>query len=104
MSFLPKQKGFKHSEPYERIVGQLKRPDIEAYLVFMLFVSQDFESFLQFFQDDQPMIHMLWVKIVFLIRSLMSKCTAKKQFFTKDDPKSDSDVHKIDPLDKKVCK
>ena len=45
LSFLPKQKGFKRSERYERIVEQLKRPDIEPYLAFMLFVSQDFESF-----------------------------------------------------------
>ena len=47
------------------------------------------------------MIHMLWVKIVFLIRSLMSKFIARKQLFTKDDPKFDGDILKIDPLDKK---
>ena len=78
LSFLPKQKGFKRSERYERIVEQFKRPDIEAYLAFMLFVSKDFESFLRFFQYDQPMIHMLWVKMDFLIRSLMSKFIARK--------------------------
>ena len=50
------------------------------------------------------MIHMLWVKIVFLIRRLMSKFIARKQLFTKDDPKSDDGILKIDPLDKKVCK
>ena len=50
------------------------------------------------------MIHMLWVKIVFLIRSLMSKFIARKQLLTKHDPKSDEDILKIDPLDKKVCK
>ena len=38
LSFLPKQKGFKRSERYDQIVEQLKRPDIEAYLAFMLFV------------------------------------------------------------------
>ena len=48
LSFLPKQKGFKRSERYERIVEQLKRPDIEVYLAFMLLVSQDFESFCDF--------------------------------------------------------
>ena len=70
----------------------------------MLPVSQDFESFSQFFQYDQPMIYMLWVKILFLIRSLISKFIARKQLLTKDDPKSDDDILKIDPLDKKVCK
>ena len=50
------------------------------------------------------MIHMLCVKIVFLIRSMMSKFIARKQLFTKDDPKSDDNILKIDPLDKKVCK
>ena len=44
LSFLPKQKGFKRSKRYEGIVEQLKRSDIEAYLTFMLFVSQDFEK------------------------------------------------------------
>ena len=50
------------------------------------------------------MIYMLWVKIVFLIKSMMSNFIARKQLFTKDDPKSDDDILKIDPLDKKVCK
>ena len=50
------------------------------------------------------MIHILWVKIVFFIRSLTSKLIARKQLFTKDDPKSDDDILKINPLDKKVCK
>ena len=45
LSFLPKQKGFKHSEHYEQIVEQLKQPDIEAYLAFMLFVSEVFCNF-----------------------------------------------------------
>ena len=101
LSFLPKQRGLKRSERYERIAEQLNRPDIEAYLAFILFVLQDFESVLRFFQYDQSMIHMLWVKIVFLIRSLMSKFIARKQLFTKDDPKFDGDILKIDPLDKK---
>ena len=46
LNFLPKEKGFKRSERYERIIEQLKRPEIESYLAFMLLVSQDFESFL----------------------------------------------------------
>ena len=46
LSFLPKQKGFKLSERCERIVEQWKRPNIQAYIAFMVFVSQDFESFL----------------------------------------------------------
>ena len=104
LNFLPKQKGFKRSDRYDRIIKELKRPEIEAYLAFMLFVSQDFESFLRFFQYDQPMIHMLWVKIVFLIRSLMSKFIARKQLFNEDEPKSADDILRINPLDKKVCK
>ena len=34
----------------------------------------------------------------------MSKLIAKKQLFTKFDPKSDDNVLKIEPLDEKVCK
>ena len=48
--------------------------------------------------------HMLWVKILFLIRSVMSKLIAKKQLFTKVDPKLDDNILKIEPLDEKVCK
>ena len=48
---------------------------------------------------------MLWVKILFLIRSVMSKLIAKKQLFTIFvDPKSDDNILKIEPLDEKVCK
>ena len=47
---------------------------------------------------------MLWVKIVFLMKSLMSKFIAMKQLFTKDDAKSGDDILEIHPLDKKVCK
>ena len=46
--------------------------------------------------------HMLWVKILFLIRSVMSKLIAKKQLFTKVDPKSDDNILKIEPLDEKA--
>ena len=49
------------------------------------------------------MIHTLRVKIVFLIRSLMSNFIARKQLFNKDDPKSADDILGINPLDKKVC-
>ena len=45
---------------------------------------------------------MLWVKILFLIRSVMSKLIAKKQLFTKVDPKSDNNILKIEPLDEKA--
>ena len=34
----------------------------------------------------------------------MSKFIARKRLFTKNDPRSDDDILKIDPLDKKVCK
>ena len=50
------------------------------------------------------MIHMLRVKIVFLIRSLMSRFIARKQLFTKDDPKSEDNILKTAPLNKKLCK
>ena len=102
LSFLPKKKG-KNSERYERIFEQLKRPDIEAYLAFMLLASQDFESFLRFFQYDQWFTYS-WLRLFSPLEVWCQKFTAKKQLFTKDDPKSDENIVKIDPLDKNVCK
>ena len=34
----------------------------------------------------------------------MSKLIAKKQLFTKVDPKLDDNILKIEPLDEKICK
>jgi len=71
LTFLPKQKNFKTSERYDRICKVLKRKYVEAFLGFMLFVCIDFEKFLKGFQYDQPMIHILWIKIAELCRGLM---------------------------------
>lgn len=43
--FLPKPNTCKKSESHERIKRNLKRPNVEAYLVLMLLVLQDFLVF-----------------------------------------------------------
>ena len=50
---LKRQKGIKES-------NHLADPMSEVYLLFCAFATGDFESFLLQFQNDQPMIHMLY--------------------------------------------
>ena len=104
LKFLPNQKGFKTSERYERIVSQLKNPLIDPYLSFMIFVSQDFEKFLKVFQYEQPMIHVLWLKIVEFLRSLMTKFIARKNLQNEGTPVKDEQVLEINVIDQKNCK
>ena len=104
LTFLPKQKGFKTSERYERICKVLKRKDIEVFLGFMLFVSTDFEKFLKVFQYDQPMIHVLWVKIAELIRSLMTKFVSNRKMLNEGNPVTDHELLQIDVTLKSTCK
>ena len=104
LNFLPKSKGFKKCERYERIVKNLKEPDLEAHLGFMLFLSQDFESFLREFQFDIPMIHMLWPKMAELIRKLMNKFVSKRLMYPDEKPVSNENIFCIDVSRKSSCK
>ena len=93
MKFLPTTSTFKYTiegtNRYIRIKDILQKSTSEAYLAFMCFANQDFESFLRRFQYEQPMIHMLYPAMVDMIRSIMVKFV-KKKYLTKEDgsPKS----------------
>ena len=96
LKFLPRQKGFKSSPRYDRIVKHLTSPLTEPYVAFMVFVSQDFEKFLRVVQYDKPMIHMLWPKMIKLIRSLISKFVYKRQLLSEEAPKKPEEIMDID--------
>ena len=84
LKFVPRQKSSKFSPRYDRIVEHLTSPLTESYIAFMVFVSQDFEEYLRIFQYDQPIINMLWPKMIEVIRSLMSKFVSKRNFYLKE--------------------
>ena len=77
----------------------------EAYISFMAFASQDFESFLRRFQFEQPMIHLLYPAIVELIRNLMTKFVKKKHIVSEDGaPKQVAEILAINVQQASICK
>ena len=69
----------------------------------MCFVAQDFEAFLQRFQFEQPMIHLLYPSMVEMIRSIMTKFIKKKYLVLEDgSPKKAEDNLSVDPLKSEV--
>ncbi|XP_066933369.1 uncharacterized protein [Clytia hemisphaerica] len=115
-TYLPKSDGFRKCERYERIVKILKRDDLEAYLGFMLYFSQDFESFLREFQFSIPMIHVLWPRMADLTRNLMTKFVRRRWLFEQEEiegkrsekkpptPVSNHDIFGIDVTQDLKCK
>ena len=100
MSFLPKTKEFsklKTSERYLRICNQLEDDMTEIYLSFCAFFIEDFESFLNQFQFDQPMIHVLYDGMFNLLTNLMKKFAKKKHIFESAEKfKSNEDLFNVD--------
>ena len=103
LTFLPKQKGFNSTVAkttrYQRIKAVLVEPMSEAYLSFMVFAVQDFESFLRRFQYDQPMIHILYTSIVEL-RKFVKKC----KLASSENHKADEIILSIDVMKNTTCK
>ena len=75
--FLPWQKNFKREIEctirYKRIAENLKSTLTPAYLAFVAFVSQDFESFLLTFQRKEPMIHIPYTAMGSFLSKMLTK-------------------------------
>ena len=69
----------------------------EVYLSFCAFATGDFKSFMLEFQNDQLMIHMLFVDMFNLLTNLM-KTFIKKKVLLNGDFHSKENVSKIDVL------
>ena len=107
LKFLPTTSVFKTSvmntDCYKRLKERFQCKNSEAYLSFMSFVTQDFETFLRRFQFEQPMIHMLYPSIVEMIRSIMTKFIKKKYLVLEDgSPKAAEDILSVNPLRSEV--
>ena len=74
------------------------------HITFMVFGSQNFEKFLQVFQYDQPIIHMLWSRMIELIWSLMSKYVSKGQLLSQRAAKKPEEILDINVCNKSNCK
>ena len=81
LKFLPKDKTFKQriapTSRYKRIKTALESVVTEPYIAFCAFTTQDFEAFLVPFQNNQPMIHILYPAMCKLVSYIMSKFIKK---------------------------
>ena len=77
LKLLPKQKNFKreieNTPKYTRLKTCFADPTMEAYVVFVAFVAQDFEAFLLPFQNKDPMIHLLHPAMLSFLYGLQRK-------------------------------
>ena len=65
---------------YKRIAENLKSTLTPAYMAFVAFVSQDFESFLLTFQRKEPMIHILHTAMGSFLSKMLTKLVPAKVF------------------------
>ena len=72
------------SARYIRIKSQLMSKDTVAKVHFLLSVGGIFEPFLKFFQNEEPLIHMLNEKFSLLLRLLMGWFIKKEVLMNKD--------------------
>ena len=100
LTFLPTQKSFKReilpTMLYKRIKAVLENTTTQAYISFCSYVAQDFENFLQTFQENEPMIHMLYPEIYKLLTNLMSKFIQKNILLQNSQENVGIDVLKVD--------
>ena len=58
---------------YSAILAYLKKKSVEAELLFIISVSELFISFTGFFQRDEPSIHLLYSKLVYISNLLINR-------------------------------
>ena len=107
LKFLPKIDQYnklKKTESYQRIKSILADPMSEVYLSFCAFATGDFKLFLLQFQNDQPMIHMLYDGMFNILTNLMKKFMKKKVLFNENgDFHAKEDLLKIDFVKGYLC-
>ena len=65
---------------YKRIAENLKSTLTPAYLAFVVFVSQDFESLLLTFQRKEPMSHILYAAMGSFLSKMLTKFVPAEVF------------------------
>lgn len=73
LKHLPSQKKFQSTIHYRNIVAYLKQEDIKLELLLIIESASTFEPFLEIFQMSEPMIHLLYPKMVSLVKLVASK-------------------------------
>ena len=88
LRYLPKQSNFKkdvvNTQRYCRLKEAFSNKLMPAYVGFVVFVAQDFESFLVPFQSREPLIHQLYPAMMSLLYSLMRKIIKSSKLNTED--------------------
>ena len=85
LTFLLRQKNFKwkilYTIRYRRIKAASENITTQVYFSFCSYAVQDFESFLQLSQANEPMIQMLYSKICKLLSDQISEFIRKNEIF-----------------------
>ena len=107
LKFIPTTCTFKTSvmntKRYIRLKGQFQCKNSEVYLSFMCFAAQNIEIFLQRFQFEWHMIHILCHSMVEMIWSNMTKLLKKKYLVLEDSsPTKAEDIISINSLRSEV--
>ena len=79
LTVLPEKQPFVTSiQRYIRITRQLQSDDLVAQMHFLISVADIFNSFLKFFQSEEPLIHFLYDQLTTLLKMLMGRFIRKE--------------------------
>ena len=73
-----KQPSVTSIQPYIRITRQLQSDDLVAQMHFLSYVADIFNSFLKFFQSEEPFIHLLYDQLTNPLKMLMGRFIRKE--------------------------
>lgn len=78
---------------YERIKAALESAHTEPYTTFCAFISQDFDTFLVPFPNNQQMMHTLYPAMCKLVSGIMSKFIKKRVLSKKKKKNGKKDIN-----------
>jgi len=73
-----KQPSVTSIQRYIRITRQLQSDDLVAQMHFLISVADIFNSFLKFFQSEEPLIHLLYDQLTSPLKMLMGRFIRKE--------------------------
>ena len=93
------KKGVGQTARYGRIKSDLLNKEIPVAMAFLVYFAQDFKIFIKSFETSSPMIHLLFPRLMKLLRGVMGKFLKKDVYLTNDVMKSVNDLYLIDLQD-----
>ena len=82
------KKGVGATARYGRLKSYLLNKDIPIVMAFLVYFAQDLKSFIKLFESSQPMIHLLFPRLMKLLRDVFGKFLKNDVFMTKANGKN----------------